>query len=88
MRFEEFAGCQGWWGGQPRRGRKENENAWRVAIGEFEKDDRFDLDRKNPHGPEDLAHRPPGELVTELLTTEAEITRMLEEIRSELAADS
>jgi type I restriction enzyme M protein len=82
-RFEEFADCQAWWGGSAREGRVENEQAWRVPIGEIEADG-FNLDRKNPNR-EDLAHRSPEELVTELLKTEQEIMRYLEEIRSEFA---
>lgn len=83
MRFEEFADCQAWWGGSAREGRVENEHAWRVPIGEIEADG-FNLDLKNPNR-EDLAHRPPEELVTELIQTEQEIMRLLDEIRSELA---
>lgn len=87
MHFEEFAGCQGWWGGLSRRGRKENDNVWRVPIGEIEEGDRFDLDRKNPHGPEDLAHRPPDDLVAELLAMEAEITALLRDVQGVLSQD-
>lgn len=83
MRFEEFAECQAWWGGASRRGRKENEHAWRVSIADIE-EDTYNLDRKNPNGPEDLAHRPPQELVKELLETEAEITKLLKRIEIEL----
>lgn len=85
MRFEEFADCQAWWGGSERSGREENEYAWRVPVAELEADN-FNLDRKNPNRPDDLAHRPPEELVAELLATEQEIVALLEEIRSELAS--
>ena len=47
--------------------------------------DGWNLDRKNPSRADDLAHRPPEELVAELLETEREITRLLEEIQAELA---
>ena len=83
MRFEELVDCQAWWGGRAREGRVENECAWRVPIGEIEADG-FNLDRKNPNRV-DLAHRPPEELVAELIETEQEIMRLLDEIRSELA---
>jgi type I restriction enzyme M protein len=86
MRFEEFADCQAWWGGARREGREENEFAWRVPIGEIEADG-WNLDRKNPHR-EDLAHRPPEELVSELIETEREIMRLLEEIQCELPTAS
>jgi type I restriction enzyme M protein len=84
LRNEEFKECQDWWGGQTRDGRVETERAWRVPIGEIEQDGRFDLDRKNPSRADDLAHRPPVELVTELLETERKITQLLEEIQAEL----
>jgi type I restriction enzyme M protein len=82
MRFEEFADCQAWWSGRDRKDRIENERAWRVPIGEIEADG-FNLDRKNPNR-EDLAHRPPEELVAELIGTEQEIMRLLDEIQTEL----
>jgi type I restriction enzyme M protein len=84
MRFEEFAECQKWWGGSSRRGRKETDHSWRLPIGEIEAEN-FDLDRKNPNGPEDLAHKPPEELVADLLATEEEITALLHEIGSQLS---
>lgn len=84
MRFEEFAECQDWWGGPDRKDRQENEHAWRVPVADIGTDT-FNLDRKNPGRPDDLAHRPPEELVAELLATEAEITKLLGEIQAELA---
>ena len=84
LRFEEFADCQAWWGGPARKGRKETEQAWRVPIGDIEANG-FNLDLRNPNRPDDLAHRPPQELVAELLKTEEEILSLLHEIESELA---
>jgi type I restriction enzyme M protein len=81
MRFEEFQECQAWWGD-----REENEHAWRVPIADIEADT-FNLDRKNPNRPDDLSHRPPEELVAELLATEGEILKLLHEIEAELAAN-
>ena len=80
MRFEEFAGCQAWW-----NKRKENERAWRMPIAEIEASG-FNLDMRNPHGPEDLAHRPPGELLEELIETEHEILGLLEELKNEIGS--
>jgi type I restriction enzyme M protein len=79
MRFEEFAECQTWW-----NKRKENERAWRVSMAEIEVSG-FNLDMRNPHGPEDLAHRPPEELIEELIETEHEILGLLEELATEMA---
>jgi type I restriction enzyme M protein len=84
LRFEEFAPCQSWWGGRNRRGRKETERAWRIPIVDIETDD-YNLDRRNPNAATDLSHRPPVELLTELIETEEEIMRILCEIEGELA---
>ncbi|MEX1046852.1 MAG: class I SAM-dependent DNA methyltransferase [Actinomycetota bacterium] len=83
MRYEEFAECQAWWGGAERAGREENEHAWRVPLADIEEGG-YNLDLKNPRGPEDLAHRPPAELVKELIETEREIEGLLEEIQGAL----
>jgi type I restriction enzyme M protein len=45
----------------------------------------YNLDLHNPNGPNDLAHRPPVELLTELMETEEEIMQVLCEIEQELA---
>jgi type I restriction enzyme M protein len=78
MRFEEFADCQAWW-----TRRVENERAWRVAFADLETAE-FDLDLHNPNRPDDLAHRPPGELVAELVETEREILAVLRELQVEV----
>lgn len=83
MRFDEFADCQAWWGGPERKDRSENDQAWRVPVGEIETD-AFNLDRRNPNRA-DLAHRPPAELVAELIENEREIMRLLSEIQAEVA---
>jgi type I restriction enzyme M protein len=84
LRFEEFTDCKAWWGGTPRKGRKETERAWRVPIIEIERDS-YNLDLHNPNRPDDLTHRAPSELLTELMETEEEIMRILCEIEDELA---
>ncbi|MFI6210858.1 N-6 DNA methylase [Nocardia brasiliensis] len=83
MQFEEFADCADWWGGKERIGREPNERAWKVHAKEIT-DNGYNLDLSNPHGGDDLAHRPPVELVEELLKTEKEIVGLLEEIQKEL----
>lgn len=79
MRFEEFADCQDWW-----NARVENERAWRVPIAEIEAKD-YSLDLRNPRRPDDLAHRPPAELLAELVTTEREILALLEDLQATIS---
>ena len=67
-----------------RRGRKETARAWRVPVADIEANG-YSLDLRNPHGPDDLAHRPPAELPAELMETEEEIMRVLCEIEGALA---
>jgi type I restriction enzyme M protein len=86
MRFEEFAECQAWWGGSGRHGRIEDAHAWPVGIGDIEHDD-YNLDRKNPNRTEELAQRHPAQLLNELLGLEADVTRLLDQIRTELASE-
>lgn len=78
MRFEEFADCQAWWGN-----RVANEHAWRVPIADIEANG-YNLDLRNPNRPDDLAHRPPAELLAELVATEREILALLEDLQAEL----
>lgn len=78
LRFEEFAECQAWWSD-----RKEDEHAWRVPLAEIEAND-FSLDLRNPNGPDDLAHRPPNELLEELVAAEQEILGLVEQLKEEL----
>jgi len=80
MRLEEFADCQDWWGA-----RYENERAWRVTAAEIESNE-FNLDLRNPHRADDLAHRPPAELVAELIANEREILSLLEQLQAEVTA--
>lgn len=82
MRFEELAECQAWW-----NDRTENERAWRVPIADLEANG-FNLDLRNPNAPDDLAHRPPAELVAELLDTEREILTLLEGLAAEIGDGS
>jgi type I restriction enzyme M protein len=83
LRFEEFADCDAWWGSGSRKGRKETERAWRVSIADI-KTNEYNLDLRNPNNLDDLAHRPPTELLNELMEAEEEIMRILCEIEQEL----
>jgi type I restriction enzyme M protein len=78
MRFDEFAECQKWWSK-----RKENERAWRVPAADVAANG-FNLDLRNPYRPDDLTHRPPTELLAELVDTEREIVTLLEKLAAEL----
>ncbi|MXW76781.1 MAG: N-6 DNA methylase [Acidimicrobiaceae bacterium] len=82
MRFDEFADCVDWWGGPERVGRFESERAWRVDVAKIA-DSEWNLDIKNPHRSEDFAHRPPAELIAELVKTEAEILELLGQLEAE-----
>jgi type I restriction enzyme M protein len=82
MHFEEFADCQAWW-----TDRTENERAWRVPIADLEARD-YNLDLQNPNRADDLAHRPPAELLTELIETERQILGLLEELQAQTSVDS
>ncbi|MFN8035402.1 MAG: class I SAM-dependent DNA methyltransferase [Acidimicrobiia bacterium] len=86
LQFDEFADCNEWWDGADRAGRAETERAWRVAIADIEAGG-FNLDLKNPNRPDDLAHRPPQELVAELVKTEEEILNLLHTTEIELASE-
>lgn len=79
MRFEEFGDCQAWWSA-----RTENERAWRVSAAGLAATD-YNLDLHNPNRPDDLAHRPPAELISELITSEQEILSLLRELEAEVA---
>ena len=84
LRFEEFAECQAWWGGRARKGRKATERAWRVPVAQIEAND-HNLDLRNPNRSDDLAHRPPKELLVELVKAEEKILGLLDDLRTEIA---
>jgi type I restriction enzyme M protein len=86
MRFDEFADCIEWWGGEHREGRAANKYAWQAEAKEI-KDSDYNLDLANPHGGDDLAHRPPSDLVDELIKAEREILDLLGEVKEELGID-
>ena len=80
IRFEEFDRCRAWW-----KSRVEDEFAWRVPIESIESTN-FNLDVRNPNQPHDLAHRPPAELLGELIEVESEILRLLKNLEQEIQA--
>ena len=83
LRYEEFAGCETWWGSGNREGREENDHAWKIPVTDIVASG-YNLDLRNPHRAEDLTHRPPAELVAELIDTEREILGLLEELQRDI----
>ncbi len=83
LQFEEFEEVQDWWGGAQRQGREETDRAWRVPIADIE-DDNYNLDISNPHGPVDLTHRPPNEILQELLNIENRYVETLKGLAEDL----
>lgn len=80
MHFDEFAACQAWW-----TKRVENDRAWRVPIAEIEAGGTYNLDRRNPNREQDLVHRPPSDLLADLLASENEIIGLLEKFQLEFS---
>ncbi len=56
IRFEHLADCVDWWGGAERKGRTENEHAWKVSADDI-KARGYNLDIKNPHTVEERPRR-------------------------------
>jgi type I restriction enzyme M protein len=86
MRYEEFAECTEWWGDKDRVDRKENDRSWRIPIADIVADG-YNLDRANPSTNDALSHRPPEELLSELIATEQEILTLLTSLQKELEED-
>jgi type I restriction enzyme M protein len=87
MRFEEFEPCVDWWCGKQREGREQNKFAWKISAADISAAG-HNLDIPNPHIGDDLAHRSPTELVTELIKTEEEVLGLLKELRGELGGQA
>jgi len=81
IRYEEFAECQAWW-----TNRTANERAWRVPIADIEANG-YNLDLRNPNRADDLTHRPPAELLAELVEIERTILAKLEDLEATIGAD-
>lgn len=86
LQYEEFADCLAWW-----KGRRENDQAWKVRVEDvlrYDGDGKLNsanLDIKNPDSAEALEHRPPEELVADILDKERRIIEIMEGIQSEFA---
>ena len=88
MRFEEFAECNALVG----RTRSATDAPRTSERGSTDLADieasGCNLDLKNPNRADDLAHRPPAELIAELIATEEEILVCFCEARSGVRGDS
>jgi type I restriction enzyme M protein len=85
MEYGEFDGCLAWW-----VKRKANVHAWKVKAADVLKYDEAgklvsaNLDIKNPHSLEALEHRPPEELIADMLEKERRVMGIMEDIQSAL----
>jgi type I restriction enzyme M protein len=82
IQYEEFADCLAWW-----HNRTENERAWKVPAADILTNG-CNLDIKNPHAKQDLAHLPPEQLVNDILAKEQRIAELMAEIKQALAGTS
>ena len=87
MRYDEFADCEAWWGGPERTGRVETAQAWQVPAADIAAK-KFDLDLHNPNRLDDLAHRPPAELLDELIDTEQQILTLLKKLQGDVSENA
>jgi type I restriction enzyme M protein len=76
IQFEEFAACMTWW-----NERHDNERAWKVPAFDLLKSG-CNLDRKNPHAKEDIAHLPPEQLVASILDNERRVIDIVGQIQA------
>lgn len=88
IQVEEFAPLQAWW-----NERVENEQAWRVPVGDVLKyDDKgnllsVNLDLKNPSVGEDFEHLPPERLVEDIIKKEQRIIEIMTAVSSLLTGE-
>lgn len=85
MEYFEFEDCLQWWAS-----RVESAQAWSVKAQDVIQYDAsgklvsVNLDIKNPNSLEAMEHKAPIELIDKMLTTEQQITQLMEEIKSSL----
>ena len=77
MRIEEFAAERAWW-----NDRVENEHAWKVSIADI-KARNYNLDIKNPHGP-DLVNHDPEELLANYTQRQHDIVDTITQLKAKL----
>ena len=82
IKVEHLKPCADWWGGAKRKGRVENEVAWRVTAEEV-KARGYNLDFKNPHTVAD-DHGDPEELLAKLDEAEKEAAALRDQLKAVL----
>lgn len=80
IRYEEFADCRAWW-----TDRVVSERAWRVPVADIEAKE-YNLDLRNPNRADDLTHRPPADLLAELVEIERTILSKLGDLEATIGA--
>jgi type I restriction enzyme M protein len=80
IRVEYLKPCVDWWGGVKRKGRKENEVAWRVTSDEVKARD-YNLDFKNPNTVAD-EYGEPEELLARLNKADNEAAAVRDQLKS------
>lgn len=87
LRFDEFAGCQSWWGSDARKGRIEGAQAWRVPTA-VAVDNNYNLDVRNPHRSDDYSHVQPDRLVEDILAKEQGLVELLGRIKHDISGSA
>jgi len=81
MEYAEFDDCLTWW-----NDREENTHAWKVTSSDvlrYDAEGRLlsvNLDIKNPNSLEAMDHRPPEELIADMLEKELRVKGIMEEL--------
>jgi type I restriction enzyme M protein len=83
IRVEHLKPCVDWWGGANRKGRKENEVAWKVTAEEV-KTRGYNLDFKNPHTVA-ADHGDPKEVLAKLNEAERQVAVLRDQLKAILA---
>jgi type I restriction enzyme M protein len=78
LQYEEFSPLQKWWDD-----RKENEHAWKVQVGDIV-DGQYNLDRKNPNKAKPEVHRPPEEIINNVIEKENKLLKIMREMQAQV----
>ncbi|MFO0572396.1 MAG: class I SAM-dependent DNA methyltransferase [Polyangia bacterium] len=79
IQLSELDACRSWW-----RSREETERAWKVRATELIEAG-CNLDRRNPHGTQDVMTLPPEALVESIKTRELQIASIMDRVKVLLA---